>query len=259
MTGSADVWALGAAYEPYIGRWSRLVARQFLAWLSLPRDVRWLDVGCGTGMLTRAIAQLASPREVVGVDPSEGFLNYARGQEPGARYVLGDARALPFEDGVFDVVVSGLVLNFVPEPVVAVREMGRVGRTLAGYVWDYASEMHMLRTFWNAVAALDPTAAELDEGRRFPLCQPNALRELWEAAGLQQVAIRAIEVPTVFTDFDDYWSPFLGGQGPAPTYVAALTEHARDALRERLRATLPTGRDGSIALLARAWAVRGAH
>jgi SAM-dependent methyltransferase len=259
--GAADVWATGAAYEPYIGRWSHLVARDFLPWLQIGAGRDWLDVGCGTGILTRAIVHVAAPRAVVGIDPSAGFVGYARARTADTRvhFDTGDARSLPFEAQAFDVVVSGLVLNFVSDPMQGVTEMMRVARsggTVAAYIWDYADAMQMLRYFWDAAIALDPAALELDEGRRFPICQPQALRELFEAAGLTELEARAIEVPTRFRDFDDYWSPFLGGQGPAPSYVASLDEMHRSALRERLRGALPVGTDGSIHLVARAWAIR---
>jgi hypothetical protein len=164
------------------------------------------------------------------------------------------------ESGQCDIAVSGLALNFVPQPSLAVHEMTRTvraGGTVAAYVWDYAGTMELMRYFWDAAGALDPAALALDEGRRFPLCRPDPLIELFTQAGLRDVQVRAIDVPTRFRDFDDYWSPFLGGQGPAPGYAMSLDEPRRDALRERLRASLPIAADGSIALIARAWAVRG--
>lgn len=114
-----------------------------------------------------------------------------------------------------------------------------------------------MRHFWDAAAALDPGAADLDEGSRFEMCRPERLEALWCGAGLLDVASRAIDVPTVFRDFDDYWTPFLGGQGPAPGYALSLDPRHRDALRDRIRAGLPVAADGSIGLVARAWAVRG--
>ena len=257
-----SIWASGAAYEPYVGRWSRLVAREFLAWLAVPTGRRWLDVGCGTGALTEAILQAAAPAEVVGIDPSDGFVAYAREhvRDERARFKVADARSLPFVDGRFDAVASGLVLNFVPDPQQAMVEMARVARpggTVAAYVWDYAGEMQLMRHFWDAAVALDPDARDLDEGQRFPLCRPEPLERLFRDAGAEDVAVRAIDVPTVFRDFDDYWSPFLGGQGPAPSYAMSLSEERRTALRERIRADLPIAADGSIHLIARAWAARG--
>jgi SAM-dependent methyltransferase len=257
-----DVWASGDAYEPYVGRWSRAVARAFLAWLAVPPGGAWLDVGCGTGALTQSILAVGAPSAVLGVDRSEGFASYADARTADARawFAVGDAAALPARPSRFDAAVSGLVLNFVPDPGAAVAGMARAARAggaVAAYVWDYAEGMGLMRRFWDAAGDLDPAARELDEGRRFPLCHPGPLRELFDGAGLGGVDTRAIEVPTVFRDFDDYWGPFLGGQGPAPGYVASLDEAGRARLRERLRAALPARADGTIHLTARAWAVRG--
>jgi len=257
-----QVWASGDAYEPYVGRWSRLVARDFVAWLAMPPGGRWLDVGCGTGALTEIILQHARPRSVKGVDQSAAFVEHARAQISGrsASFDVGDAHALPVDSARYDAVVSGLVLNFVPQPAVAIEEMLRAAkpRGLVGaYVWDYAGKMELMRYFWDAAAALDPAACELDEGRRFPLCQPDRLDELFAQPGLRDVQVRAIDVPTRFENFADYWTPFLGGQGPAPGYAMALSEERRAVLRDRIRAALPIASDGSIDLIARAWAVCG--
>jgi SAM-dependent methyltransferase len=259
---TSETWARGEAYEPYVGRWSRLVAKEFLSWLAVPPAARWLDVGCGTGALTAMILAMASPSQVDAIDASEGYVAYARGmtQDPRVRFQVADARALPEPAEARDAVVSGLVLNFVPEPARAVAEMARVARrggTVAAYVWDYAGKMELMRHFWDVAVALDSSARELDEGRRFPVCRPEALAALFVDARLGEVETRAIDVPTVFRDFDDYWSPFLGGQGPAPGYAMSLSEARRAALRERIRASLPVGPDGSVHLVARAWAVRG--
>jgi len=152
------------------------------------------------------------------------------------------------------------MLNFVPQPAQAVSEMARAAKPrgiVATYVWDYAGKLQFMRHFWNAVAALDPTAAAFDEGRRFPLCHPQALADLFRGAGLTSVETLPIDIWTEFKDFDDFWSPFLGGQGPAPGYVVSLSEERRIVLRERLRGALPIAIDGSIPLMARAWAARG--
>ncbi len=259
-----DIWASGDAYEPYVGRWSRLVAREFLKWLGVPSGRKWLDVGCGTGALSQAILQETAPSRVKGIDRSDGYIAHVQKliQDDRARFEVGDAQALPDGPGSYDAVVSGLMLNFVPQPGQAASEMRRVARpggSVAAYVWDYAGEMQLMRHFWNAAASLDPHAIDLDEGRRFPLCQPEPLTELFRGAGLRDVEVRAIDIPTHFKDFDDYWSPFLGGQGPAPSYAMSLNEERRAGLRERIRLGLPFAPDGSIPLKARAWAVRGVH
>jgi SAM-dependent methyltransferase len=261
-TTQHDVWASGDAYEPFVGRWSRRVAREFVEWLAPAANIRWLDVGCGSGALTQTILATAAPREVLGIDPSEGFIAHARRhtQDSRAKFQVGDAQALPVANSSFDIAVAGLVLNFVPNPSKAAAEMHRavrVGGTVAAYVWDYADGMQLLRRFWDAAVALDPAASELDEGRRFALCRREALRSLLnDVAGLEQTEVRAIDVPTVFMNFDDYWSPFLGGQGPAPGYCVSLSDERRARLRNQLEATLPVASDGAIHLKARAFAVR---
>ena len=245
------MWASAAGYESYVGRWSRLVARQFLAWLNPPSDATWLDVGCGTGILSQTILETASPQIVLGIDSSELYIDFARKQikDPHVSFRLGDAQALLVESSFYDAAISGLVLNFVPQPRQALSEMirtVRAGGTVAAYVWDYANKMQLIRYFWNTAVALDKTVVALDEGQRFPLCEPKHLRQLFQTAHLENVEVQPIDVATIFHDFDDYWSPFLCGQGPAPSYVVSLSEERRVAIREHLRLTLPIASDGSI-------------
>ena len=257
-----DKWDSGGLYEPYVGRWSRSVARGFLRWLGQPPRADWLDVGCGTGALTESILALCEPRVVTGIDPSPGFVDYANAhvRDERVQFTVADAQTMPIDAASFDAVVSGLVLNFVPDPGRALAEMRhavRPGGVVAAYVWDYAGKMELMRYFWDAAVELSPEATDLDEGRRFQICTPARLETLFNAAGLLRVETTAIDVPTVFRDFNDYWSPFLGGQGPAPGYAMALTEAEQAALRELLHRRLPIRADGSIHLLARAWAVKG--
>jgi SAM-dependent methyltransferase len=256
----ADRWAGGDAYERYVGRWSRLVADRFVDWLAIPGGAAWLDVGCGTGALSATIVDRAEPSRMTGVDPSLPFLQQASHTLSGARFIVGRAERLPTLARRFDAVVAGLALNFVPAPDEAVAEMTRAVRhdgVVAVYVWDYAEGVQLMRYFWDAVVALDPEAVSLDEGRRFPICRPEPLKELFRRAGLDDIDTRTIDVPTRFRDFDDYWSPFLGGQGPAPGYAMSLSDERRSRLRDELRRALPVAADGSIALVARAWAIRG--
>ena len=258
----SDKWDSGELYERYVGRWSRPVARGFLGWLEQAPEREWLDVGCDTGALTETILALCEPRAVTGVDPSAGYIEFAKTHLRDGRmqFKVADAQTMPIDSASVDVVVSGLVLNFIPDPRKASAEMRRVARpsgVVAAYVWDYAGKMELMRHFWDAAVELNPKAADLDEGRRFQICKPDRLETLFSAAGLKEVETFNIDVPAVFRDFDDYWSPFLGGQAPAPGYNMSLNEAERAALWELLHRRLPIRPDGSIHLVARAWAVKG--
>jgi SAM-dependent methyltransferase len=258
----SDVWANAEAYEGYVGRWSRRVAREFIGSLGVLAGKVWLDIGCGTGALTETILQNAQPERVEGVDPSAGFVEYSRErvQDERASFRVGDAVLLPFSDAAFDAVVSGLVLNHISAHGAALTEMARVARqgaTVAAYVWDYAGKMQMLRIFWDAAVELDPSAVDLHQGNRYPICKPEPLAALFSDAGLSDVQVGPLDITTTFRDFDDYWLPFLAGQGPAPAYAASLDDASIAALKERVRAALPFAPDGTIPLVARAWAVRG--
>jgi SAM-dependent methyltransferase len=254
-------WRHADAYERYMGRWSRQLAPPFLRWLAVPTGSRWLDVGCGTGALSAAILARCAPMAVTGVDPSEGFLRKAQEQiGDRVRLECAFADALPLPDGRIDVTVSALMLNFAADPQAALAEMVRVtiaGGTVAAYVWDYAGRMDLIRSYWDAARALDPCVQSQDVGAHVAICQPSALQSLFEGAGLRAVTTDAIEIPMDFASFDDYWQPFLGGQGPAPAHAMSLTPPARARLCELLRARLPQRADGSIRLAARAWSVRG--
>ena len=258
----AESWTSATAYERYAGRWSRKVAAEFLAWLATATGLAWGDVGCGTGALTSAILTQCAPGSVLGVDVSEGFITEARRAvtDPRVQLDVGDATRLPWPSAGRDVTVSGLVLNFVRDPEAMAREMTRVtrqGGTVAAYVWDYAGGMEMMRHFWDAAIAVSPDDAKLDQAERFPLCQPKPLQSLFERVGLHDVHVRAIDIATVFESFDDYWTPFLGRTGAAPTYLAAQSEDIRERIRHTLAARLAPGTNEPITLSARAWAVRG--
>lgn len=257
-----ETWESGSPYERYVGRWSRSVARVFLAWLDAPAGQIWGDVGCGTGALVENILALAAPSALLAIDQSAGFLSEAQRTitDPRVRFEVAGATALPWANGACDMTVAGLVLNFVPDAAAMVQEMVRTTRLqgkVAAYVWDYSGGMQMMRHFWDAAVEVSPADAALDQAERFPLCQPAPLQLLFQDAGLRAVAVHAIEIPTVFRDFEDYWTPFLGKQGAAPTYLAALDDKRRDHIRELLRARLVPAADGSIRLSARAWAVQG--
>jgi len=263
MPELSDKWAAGATYEDFMGRWSRLVAPRFVSWLSVRSTANWLDVGCGTGALADAICARANPASVVACDPSEPFIEYARQRQldPRVSFRVAGIGQLPTRPGGFDSVTSLFALNFFPKPEHAIEEMraiSAVNGLVSACVWDYAGRMEFLRCFWDSVAAVDASATALDEGRRFPICRPDALEPLFRDAGLADVVCDSIEIPTRFSTFAEFWKPFLGGTGPAPSYVAKLDSPQREALASRLERSLPRDTDGAISLVARAWVVRGA-
>jgi len=258
----AEAWDSGHAYEQYVGRWSRKVAADFLRWLARLPGLAWADVGCGTGALASAILNVCEPSSVYGIDSSEAFVSQARLRISDARvrFETGDATHLPWASGVRDVTVSGLVLNFVRDHESMTREMARVTRSggrVAAYVWDYAGGMQMMRHFWDAAIAVSSSDGKLDQAERFPLCQPGPLQGLFERTGLKSVTVCAIDIPTVFQDFDDYWKPFLGRTGAAPTYLASVGGEVQERIRLCLKSRLASTRGGPIELTARAWAVQG--
>lgn len=256
-----DSWKSTAAYEHFMGRWSRLAARSFLDWLSPTHGLRWLDVGCGSGALSEAVLHRCAATELTAVDQSTEFVTGVQerlGKQVRCR--VADATALPIGNDSVDYTVSGLLLNFISEPIKALTEMKRVTApegTVALYVWDYAGKMDFLNAFWDTAVTLDPQASYLHERYRFPGTNPESLRSLLDEAGCIDVDSAPIDIETRFEDFEDYWNPLLGGQGPAPSYLVSLDESHRRKMRERLLDTLPIQRDGSIHLHARAWAVQG--
>jgi SAM-dependent methyltransferase len=243
-----------------MGRWSRLVGEKFIDWLAAPTGLKWIDVGCGSGALSAAIAKTQNPRELVAIDQSEGFVQSTR-QRLGSRAecVIGDALDIPSPDSRFDLAVSGLVLNFVPEPEKMLREMRRVAipdGVVAVYIWDYAGRMEFLTYFWDSVLDLDPDAIDLHEARRFPDANAEGLARQFVESGLTDVIVEPIEVTTRFESFDDYWQPFLGGQGPAGTYVFNLENTDKEKLRTHLSDRLPIQADGSVQMTSRAWCAK---
>ncbi len=254
-----DAWDSGPAYDRFMGRWSGLVARELLDWLGLPAGLRWVELGCGTGALTAALVERSGPSQVVAVDPSPGFVERATERfaaDPQVTVAVGDSSTLV--SGSADVAVTGLVLNFVPDPLAAVHDLAGAcapGGTVAAYVWDYAGHgMEMLSVFWDAAREHDRSAGETDQAGRFAAWTADLLPTLWRQVGLRQVEARALEVRCAFEGPEDFWQPFLGGTGPAPAYVAGLGGADRERLQQTLVRRL--GPD-PFTLGARAWAARG--
>lgn len=263
MQKQPDTWNSGDPYEYFMGRWSKRMAPAFTDWLNGAHHLSWLDVGCGTGALSEVIFQNYRPVYLCCVDPSAAFLAKAKAKKTfDADFFEGTAHQLPVADHAFDMVVSGLALNFFPDLRAALAEMKRVLKkdgTIAAYVWDYAGKMEFLRLFWDAACEIDPGARKLDEGIRFPICHADNLRKAFEQAGLSAIQTTTLDIDTVFRNFEDYWNPFLGGQGPAPGYLASLNTAQQNELKNALHSKLETDSNGAIKMLARAIAVRGIY
>ena len=254
----------GGAYERFLGRWTKRLAVPFIDFANLPAPSDLLDVGCGTGSLAAALAGRFPGRRIVGIDIAEPYVSYARAQSSmdGTSYELGDATRLRWPDGQFAAALAQLVLNFIPDVELAVREMRRVtrrGGVLAAAVWDFRRGLVYQRLFWDTAVGLDPAAAATRD-RLFSarLALPDGLIGLWRQIGLGQVERGSLTIRMDYADFADYWEPLLGGQGPVGTYVDRLTRAARDRMQEAVRLAYLSGApDGPRSLTATAWAVRG--
>lgn len=254
-------WHNADLYESYVGRWSRLVAAEFLKWLKQYEELIWLDVGCGTGALTGEVLNKMNPLKIIGIDSSGEHIKFIRENIADNRAVFYTASAekIPVEDNSADVIVSGLVLNFIPNIESALKEFNRVvkkGGIVSAYVWDYSNKMEMIRYFWDAAASLFDDAEEQDEGVRFNYCSTDSLRRIFKKSGYRNVEVSSIDIPTAFMSFDDYWAPFLTGVGPAPGYCVSLSEQDRNRLKDKIFESLPIRENGSIHLIARANAVK---
>jgi SAM-dependent methyltransferase len=259
VRGVATFRTSADAYDRHIGRYGPELAAALISASGVQPGQRVLDVGCGPGALTAALAELLGEERVAAVDPSEPFAEACASRLPGVRVEVAAAEALPFGDGSFDAALSQLVVNFMSDAGTGVREMRRVtrpGGTVAAAVWDYAGEMTLLRRFWEAAVALDPAAASLDEGRSMPYCRPGELGRLWCDAGLRVVSTSALTVGAEYSGFDDLWQPLEAGVGPSGAYAAALPSERRARLRDELRRRMGVGAS-PFRLTARAWCVVG--
>ena len=239
------------------------MAPVFLKWLNISSDKNLLDVGCGTGALSRAIELNCKPQNLACIDPSKSFIDKAKKRiSIKGEFRVGRVENIPFENKTFDIIVSGLALNFFPNLESALSEMKRVLKpngVAAAYVWDYSGRMDFLRYFWDAAYQIDSKSKKLDEGIRFPICNSNKLIKEFKEAGFEEIESSVLDIDTVFIDFEDYWNPFLGGQGPAPSYLASLSDELQKDLKNKLRIRLHYQPDGAIKLLGRAIAIKGKY
>ena len=260
--GEAKMFAVSAGYERFMGRWSRLLAPPYIAFAGVKNGDRVLDVGTGTGALAAAVEASMPASEIVGVDPSEGFIAYAQTNAKSSRvdFEVGDAQRLKFKDASFDNTLALLVMNFIPDHDKAVAEMRRVTRAqgvVSACVWDYDSGMQMLRFFWDEAIALDPAVEPKDE-RHMKLSHEGQLGDLWRRAGLINIKEEPLVIDQAYSSFNDYWEPFTKGAGPGGAYVVSLSKDRRQQLEARMhKRLLGDLQDGPFTLRAKAWCVRG--
>jgi ubiquinone/menaquinone biosynthesis C-methylase UbiE len=245
------------AYDGYMGRYSRVLAPLFADFAGVEAGQQVADVGCGPGGLTAELARRVGGACVAAADPAEGFAHACAHRVPDADVRTASAAKLPWLCASFDTVLAQLVVNFLRDADVGVREMRRVvrpGGVVAACTWDYAGEMRMLRTFWDAALTLDPAAP--DEARVMSHSDPESLQGLWSQVGLRDIETAPLVVEVEYADFDDYWEPFLTGTGPGGAYCVSLDAGHQAALREHCFRSLGFPH-GGFTLTARAWAVRG--
>jgi SAM-dependent methyltransferase len=246
--GAAD------AYDRFIGRYSRLLSPQLADLAGVRSGLRVLDVGCGPGALTAELVARVGASAVSAVDPSEPFVAAARDRYPGVDVQRASAEDLPFPDRTFDAAMAQLVVHFMADPVGGLREMARVTRrdgVVAACVWDHAGDHGPLSLYWRTAHRLDPN---VDDESHLPGVREGHLAEMFEAAGLREVADSVLWVSVEHATFDAWWEPFTHGVGPAGAYLASLSEERQAALREACRAMI---REAPFVVTARAWAARG--
>jgi SAM-dependent methyltransferase len=247
----------GAAYQLFLGRWTRALGDKMVEFARFP-DGPLLDIGCGTGSLAAAMARRGP---AIGIDIAVPYVAYASEHAAGPRFVAGEASLLPFADGAVAGAAAQLVLNFVGDPVAAVREMRRVtrwGGVIGASVWDFRGGLVFQRMLWDTAAGIDPNAAAVRD-RLFsaPLALPDGLPALFARAGIERVETASLTIRMEYASFADYWEPLLGGQGPVGTYAASLAPELRARVEAAVRAAYLSGApDGPRSLTASAWAVR---
>ena len=256
------MYEMAEAYELEMGRWSRQLAPLFVRFVGVRDGEKVLDVGCGTGSLSATLARVTGAANIIGIDPSKSFIEYARTQfvDPRVTFEVGDAQNLSYPDDSFDRALGLLVVNFIPDAPKAVNEMRRVTRSggvVATTMWDGSRANELNQCLWEAAVAIDPTVKRPAQRRR-SYNSAETLSDLLSRAGLADIDVTALVMSCQFASFDELWQRYLSGEGPSGAYVVGLTEDLREALRRQLRQNvLRDGADEPFTLQAKAWAVRG--
>jgi ubiquinone/menaquinone biosynthesis C-methylase UbiE len=256
---AGQLFSDGEAYEKLMGRWSRLVGKEFLAWLDPPKHLQWLDVGCGNGAFTEEIIAHCAPAKVVAIDPSDDQLAFAR-TKPAARvadFRVGDAQALQLPDASFDIAIMALVISFLPNPAKAVAEMARVvrpGGLVATYMWDVPGGGTPVDSIYVELEAMSMTTVRPSNPS---VSRQEALQELWEKTGLGAIETRTIRIPVSYSSFDDFWESNTVPIGPQGKLIDGMSVVAKEELRIRLRSRLPITSDGRIVYESFANAIKG--
>ena len=253
----------GEAYEKFMGRWSRAAGRQFLSWLDLSAGLRWLDVGCGTGVFAETIHEVCGAKEIVGVDPAEAQIAYAQSRNTGETisYEVADARSIPYEDNSFDVAAAALVINFIPDREKAVAEMQRVvkpGGMVSAYVWDFAGGSGIAQHLRVAIAQYKAeTNQHGNDALNVESTRRESLEKLFGSAGIANIVSSQIEIDLQFRDFDDYWTSNTKFASPAGKFIKSLNDDELRRFQAILREKLTFGYDGVISYSSRVNAVKG--
>jgi ubiquinone/menaquinone biosynthesis C-methylase UbiE len=258
MTDASAMFSDGKVYERMMGRWSKLVGRVFLEWLNAPKNLKWIEVGCGNGAFTEDLIAHRVPLEVTAVDPSEGQLSFARTRPAAklAQFREADAQALPFPNRSFDAAAMALVITFIPDPAKAVREMARVvrpGGLVATYMWDTLAGGVPLAPIETALKSMGKNYARLSS----TASKREVMQALWQEAGLQSIETRQIRIPVTYSSLEDFYESNLVPVGPAGQILKAMSTSEIAQLKERLREILPIAADGRIAYEAFANAIKG--
>ena len=258
MNEAPNLFDDGAAYERLMGRWSRVAGEKFLDWLDAAKNLNWIDVGCGNGAFTQLLVKRCAPASVIGVDPSEGQLAFARTrpEAKAAEFRVADAQSLPFPDNSFDAAAMALVIVFVPDPVKAVTEMARVvrpGGLVATYMWEFPDGTPL----WPLSRGIKALGFEPPERPNVQASARDAMRAIWQQAGLQSLETDVIRIRVHYSNFDDFWTSNTMPVGPSGKALSQMTASAREQLKAHLREQMPTAPDGTLSYEAYANAVKG--